>query len=245
MICAIHGTGGEDGSLLGALELSGMPYVGGGVGRGRGRWTSALGKLVFREAGVEVGPHTLIRRGEFTRRPRQAALRRAGEQGMPCYVKPASLGSSIGVGARHGPGGARGGARALLRARPDGARRARARRVRRGERRDPRRPRHRAARLGGRAAGARRGGRAVVRGQVPARRRGKGRRGARPRAAAPRRAAGSEGMASADRLIPAPISDTAARGARGRRQAGAPRARLRSAWCATTSSSRTRRRAAR
>jgi D-alanine-D-alanine ligase len=95
-INAIHGTGGEDGSLLGALELSGVPYVGGGVAAAAVAMDKRLGKLVYAEAGVEVCPHTLLYRDEFTR-DRDAALRRAGERGMPCYVKPASLGSSIGV----------------------------------------------------------------------------------------------------------------------------------------------------
>jgi D-alanine-D-alanine ligase len=93
---AIHGTGGEDGSLLGALELSGVPYVGGGVAAAAVAMDKRLGKLVYTEAGVEVCPHTLLYRDEFTR-DRETALRRAGELGMPCYVKPASLGSSIGV----------------------------------------------------------------------------------------------------------------------------------------------------
>jgi D-alanine-D-alanine ligase len=95
-ICAIHGTGGEDGSLLGALELSGVPYVGGGVAAAAVAMDKRLGKLVYSEAGVEVCPHTLIHRRDFTA-DREDALRRAGEQGTPCYVKPASLGSSIGV----------------------------------------------------------------------------------------------------------------------------------------------------
>jgi D-alanine-D-alanine ligase len=95
-ICAIHGTGGEDGSLLGALELSGVPYVGGGVAAAAVAMDKRLGKLVYREAGVDVCPHTVIHRDEWSA-DRQAALARAGEQGTPCYVKPASLGSSIGV----------------------------------------------------------------------------------------------------------------------------------------------------
>jgi D-alanine-D-alanine ligase len=95
-ICAIHGTGGEDGSLLGALELSGVPYVGGGVAAAAVAMDKRLGKLVYREAGVDVCPHTVIHRDEWSG-DRQAALARAGEQGTPCYVKPASLGSSIGV----------------------------------------------------------------------------------------------------------------------------------------------------
>ena len=95
-IYSIHGTGGEDGSLLGALELSGVPYVGGGVAAAAVAMDKRLGKLVFREAGVEVCPHTVLHRDEWSR-DRAAALQRAAEQGIPCYVKPVSLGSSIGV----------------------------------------------------------------------------------------------------------------------------------------------------
>jgi len=95
-INSIHGTGGEDGSLLGALELSGVPYAGGGVAAAAVAMDKRLGKLVFREAGVEVCPHTVIHRDEWSR-DRSAALQRASEQGIPSYVKPVSLGSSIGV----------------------------------------------------------------------------------------------------------------------------------------------------
>jgi D-alanine-D-alanine ligase len=95
-VCAIHGTGGEDGSLLGALELSGVPYVGGGVAAAAVAMDKRLGKLVFKEAGIAVCPHTVIHREEWSA-DREAALARAAEQGIPCYVKPVSLGSSIGV----------------------------------------------------------------------------------------------------------------------------------------------------
>jgi D-alanine-D-alanine ligase len=95
-INSIHGTGGEDGSLLGALELSGVPYVGGGVAAAAMAMDKRLGKLVFKEAGVEVCPHTVIHREDWSA-DREEVLRRAGEQGLPCYVKPVSLGSSIGV----------------------------------------------------------------------------------------------------------------------------------------------------
>ena len=95
-INSIHGTGGEDGSLLGALELSGVPYVGGGVAAAALAMDKRLGKLVFKEAGVDVCPHTVLYREDWSA-DRKDALRRAGEQGIPCYVKPVSLGSSIGV----------------------------------------------------------------------------------------------------------------------------------------------------
>jgi D-alanine-D-alanine ligase len=96
VVNSIHGTGGEDGSLLGALELSGLPYVGGGVTAAAVSMDKHLTKLVVAEAGIRVAPHALIHRDEFTR-DRQAVLERAREQGIPCYAKPATLGSSIGV----------------------------------------------------------------------------------------------------------------------------------------------------
>ena len=96
VINSIHGTGGEDGSLLGALELSGLPYVGGGVTAAAVSMDKHLTKLVVAEAGIQVAPHTLVHRDEFTR-DRQATLERADELGLPCYAKPATLGSSIGV----------------------------------------------------------------------------------------------------------------------------------------------------
>jgi D-alanine-D-alanine ligase len=96
VVCAIHGTGGEDGSVLGALELSGIPYVGGGVAPAAVAMDKRLAKLVFAEAGIEVAPHALVHREDFTR-DRDGTLARAAEQGLPSYVKPATLGSSIGV----------------------------------------------------------------------------------------------------------------------------------------------------
>ena len=97
VICAVHGTGGEDGSLLGALEVSGFPYVGGGVGPAAVAMDKWLGKLVFQAAGVEVAPHTLIHREDFARDREAVVQGAAAAQGTPCYAKPASLGSSIGV----------------------------------------------------------------------------------------------------------------------------------------------------
>jgi D-alanine-D-alanine ligase len=96
VICAIHGTGGEDGSLLGALEHTGLPYVGGGVSAAAVAMDKALAKLAFRDAGVEVNPHVLLTRDEWSA-DAAAALGRAADAFLPCYAKPATLGSSIGV----------------------------------------------------------------------------------------------------------------------------------------------------
>ncbi|MEV7287555.1 D-alanine--D-alanine ligase family protein [Streptomyces sp. NPDC093252] len=96
----LHGPYGEDGTLQGLLELSGVPYVGSGV------LASAVGqdkeymKRVFTSFGLAVGPYLVIRpreweRDEATARGRIAAF--AAEHGWPLFVKPARAGSSIGI----------------------------------------------------------------------------------------------------------------------------------------------------
>jgi D-alanine-D-alanine ligase len=97
VICAVHGTGGEDGALLGALEHTELPYVGGGVGPAAAAMNKATAKAIFRAAGIEVNPDIVVGRGEFGRDPDAVLARTAEEIGLPCFVKPISLGSSIGV----------------------------------------------------------------------------------------------------------------------------------------------------
>jgi D-alanine-D-alanine ligase len=97
VINAIHGTGGEDGGLLGALEQTDLPYAGGGVGPAAAAMDKALAKLVFREAGLDVNPHHEITRERFTTDPSGAAREAIAAVGEPCFAKPSTLGSSIGV----------------------------------------------------------------------------------------------------------------------------------------------------
>ncbi|MEU5608980.1 D-alanine--D-alanine ligase family protein [Streptomyces sparsogenes] len=96
----LHGPYGEDGTLQGLLELSGVPYVGAGV------LASAVGmdkeymKRVFVSFGLPVGPYEVIRPREWEQDP--AAARKkivdfAGDHGWPVFVKPARAGSSIGI----------------------------------------------------------------------------------------------------------------------------------------------------
>ncbi|MBN0046206.1 D-alanine--D-alanine ligase [Streptomyces actuosus] len=96
----LHGPYGEDGTLQGLLELSGVPYVGSGV------LASAVGqdkeymKRVFTSFGLAVGPYLVIRPREWER-DRPAARKKivdfAGDHGWPLFVKPARAGSSIGI----------------------------------------------------------------------------------------------------------------------------------------------------
>ncbi|MFR9755266.1 D-alanine--D-alanine ligase family protein [Streptomyces sp. TR06-5] len=96
----LHGPYGEDGTLQGLLELSGVPYVGAGV------LASAVGmdkeymKRIFTSFGLPVGPYTTIRPREGEQDP--AAARKkivdfAQEHGWPVFVKPARAGSSMGI----------------------------------------------------------------------------------------------------------------------------------------------------
>jgi D-alanine-D-alanine ligase len=101
----LHGPYGEDGTLQGLLELSGVPYVGAGV------LASAVGqdkeymKRVFTSFGLPVGPYVVIRPREWERGPegaQGAAARKkivdfAAEHGWPLFVKPARAGSSMGI----------------------------------------------------------------------------------------------------------------------------------------------------
>ncbi|MEU5999152.1 D-alanine--D-alanine ligase family protein [Streptomyces sp. NPDC047197] len=96
----LHGPYGEDGTLQGLLELSGVPYVGAGV------LASAVGqdkeymKRVFTSFGLPVGPYLVIRPREWDR-DQQAARKKiagfAGEHGWPLFIKPARGGSSMGI----------------------------------------------------------------------------------------------------------------------------------------------------
>jgi D-alanine-D-alanine ligase len=97
VINAIHGTGGEDGALLGALEQTDLPYAGGGVGAAAAAMDKALAKLVFSDAGVDVNPHHELTRERFTADPAGAAREAIAAVGEPCFAKPCTLGSSIGV----------------------------------------------------------------------------------------------------------------------------------------------------
>ncbi|MEU6145258.1 D-alanine--D-alanine ligase family protein [Streptomyces sp. NPDC047081] len=96
----LHGPYGEDGTLQGLLELSGVPYVGSGV------LASAVGqdkeymKRVFTSFGLKVGPYVVIRPREWEldeSAARKKIVDLAGDHGWPLFVKPARAGSSIGI----------------------------------------------------------------------------------------------------------------------------------------------------
>jgi D-alanine-D-alanine ligase len=94
----LHGPWGEDGTLQGLLELSGVPYVGSGVLSSSVGMDKEYTKRVLEAFGLPVGPYTVIRPREWaTEAGREAALARVAELQYPVFVKPSRAGSSIGI----------------------------------------------------------------------------------------------------------------------------------------------------
>lgn len=101
----VHGTGGEDGTLQGLLELAGIPYVGAGVLGSALGMDKAMMKVVFREAALPIVDHRVILRRDLEG-GRERCVRTIEEAfGYPCFVKPANGGSSVGVSKAKDRGG--------------------------------------------------------------------------------------------------------------------------------------------
>lgn len=94
----LHGSNGEDGTIQGLLELSGIKYVGMGVlGSGVGM-DKSFSKIVFKDAGIPQADWVLVR----TENDFSEYINEIEEKiGYPCFVKPCSTGSSVGVGKAH------------------------------------------------------------------------------------------------------------------------------------------------
>jgi D-alanine-D-alanine ligase len=91
----VHGTQGEDGALQGLLEMAGAPYVGCGVLGSAIGMDKDVSKRLLRDAGLPVVDFIVARAGGAA--PSSLAPRVEAELGYPCFVKPASLGSSVGI----------------------------------------------------------------------------------------------------------------------------------------------------
>lgn len=93
----IHGTFGEDGSLQGLLELADLAYVGGGVLASAVCMDKSLFKDVMRANGIPVTDSLLVLREEVQNNPDAAIKRIESAFAYPVFVKPANLGSSVGI----------------------------------------------------------------------------------------------------------------------------------------------------
>ncbi len=93
----VHGTFGEDGTLQGFLELCGLPYAGCGVAASAIGMDKLLMKRLFVQAGIPVPRYVAFRSWEYRRNPDEARRWVTQAIGLPCFVKPANGGSSVGV----------------------------------------------------------------------------------------------------------------------------------------------------
>ena len=87
----LHGTFGEDGTVQGLLELADLPYVGAGVMASAISMDKAVTKKLCVQAGLPVVEHLVLNRGEFDANGVTLPF------GYPVFVKPANLGSSVGI----------------------------------------------------------------------------------------------------------------------------------------------------
>ncbi len=97
VIPVMHGLNGEDGSLQGMLELMDVPYASTGVAGSAVGMDKIMMKRLFAGCGFPVLPDTSLARSEFERDPEAACSKVEAKLPYPVFVKPANLGSSIGV----------------------------------------------------------------------------------------------------------------------------------------------------
>jgi D-alanine-D-alanine ligase len=93
----LHGPYGEDGTVQGLLELANVPYVGAGVLASAVGMDKAIMKLVFTAHGLPVGAYRVVMRHEREADPQGTLDLLETTLGYPMFVKPANLGSSVGI----------------------------------------------------------------------------------------------------------------------------------------------------
>jgi len=93
----LHGPFGEDGTIQGLFEMAGIPYVGSGVLGSAAAMDKDVANRLFRDAGLPQTPFVAVRAGEFSADPAGTIDAIAAEVAYPSFVKPAALGSSVGI----------------------------------------------------------------------------------------------------------------------------------------------------
>jgi D-alanine-D-alanine ligase len=97
----LHGTFGEDGTIQGLLELADIAYVGAGVlGSAAGMDKDVMKKL-FRDAGLPIVKHVTVLRTQWRKEPKKVHKQIESALKYPVFVKPANLGSSVGISKVH------------------------------------------------------------------------------------------------------------------------------------------------
>jgi D-alanine-D-alanine ligase len=93
----LHGTYGEDGTIQGLFEMADIPYVGCGVVASSCGMDKVMMKTMFADAGLPICRHEWFLRSAWEGDGDRVIRRVEAEIGYPCFVKPANLGSSVGV----------------------------------------------------------------------------------------------------------------------------------------------------
>src|SRR5580658_5718044 len=93
----LHGTFGEDGTIQGLLELADIAYVGAGVLGSAAGMDKDVMKRLFRDARLPIVKHVTVLRSEWRNQPKKARKQVEGTLKYPVFVKPANLGSSVGI----------------------------------------------------------------------------------------------------------------------------------------------------
>ena len=94
---ALHGTYGEDGTLQGLLEMADVPYVGCGVLASSCGMDKVTMKSLFVQSGLPICKYIWFLRSQWRNDPAKVIRKVMSDIGLPCFVKPANLGSSVGV----------------------------------------------------------------------------------------------------------------------------------------------------
>jgi D-alanine-D-alanine ligase len=100
----LHGPYGEDGTIQGLLELAGLPFVGCGVLASAVAMDKAVMKVLFEARKLRVSAWIAVSRREWLASPAEVRARIESRLKYPVFVKPANMGSSVGVSKVHGPG---------------------------------------------------------------------------------------------------------------------------------------------
>jgi D-alanine-D-alanine ligase len=98
----LHGTYGEDGTIQGMLDLAGLPYVGAGVLGSAVGMDKDVSKKLLKADGIPVVPWVAVHRSDWEKDPEAVRAQAEAEFDYPMFVKPATLGSSVGMTKVHG-----------------------------------------------------------------------------------------------------------------------------------------------
>jgi len=97
----LHGTFGEDGTIQGLFELAGIAYVGSGVLGSSAGMDKDVMKRLFAQAGLPIVKHVTVLRSQWEGSPRKTIALIESALKYPLFVKPANLGSSVGISKAH------------------------------------------------------------------------------------------------------------------------------------------------